>query len=119
MLVCHHVVPKSEADEIDVVPNAHAPPGNATVPTVPLRTRNKLRPAHAARFAHAKLEHVIVRTAPIRLRMLAKLASKLFLHMNGARLISSCEDGGSCKPGECSCENCPKKVTDKGKSACK
>ena len=81
MLVCYLGVLKSEADEIDVVPNAHAPPGNATVPTVPLRTRNKLRPAHAARFAHAKLEHAIVRTAPIRLRILPRLASKLVLYV--------------------------------------
>jgi len=83
VLVCYLVVPKSEADEIDVVPNAHAPPGNATVPTVPLRTRNKLRPAHAVRFAHAKLEHAIVRTAPIRSRILPKLASKLVPYLDG------------------------------------
>lgn len=83
MLVSHLVVPKSEANEIDVVPNAHAPPGNATVPTVPLRTRNKPRPAHAARSAHAKLEHAIVRTVPTRSRILPKLASKLVPYLDG------------------------------------
>ena len=71
--------------------------------------------------AHASLASAVVRTAPRRLPTTGnQLASKFcsLINMGGAGLMSSCESGCSCKPGQCSCENCPKKSTDKGKSAC-
>jgi hypothetical protein len=60
-------------------------------------------------------DNVLVPTARIRNPLARK--SRSCCHVVGG-LMGSCKEECTCAPGQCTCENCPNKSTDKGKSAC-